>query len=358
MDLGVLKTELQSWGVRISFEENARKGGAGPAQGVTLLLNQGQAMVPTQGSFVARSPYEVAGNNGAFYLEKNGEKIFSVDFSPTPRFYALKTEAGIPYKKIALLHGRDCLASTIYQDCIYWRSKLRCKFCGIKVSLENGQTVKDKSAAELAEVAAKAYELDHISHVTLTTGTTNRVDKGIKQLAHAAGAIKGKTALPIHVQCEPPSDLKYLDSLYESGVDTVGIHIESFDSDVLSHIAPAKASIGIESFKEAWKRAVEIFGRNQVSSFIIVGLGEELASILEGSELLARSGVYPFIVPLRPIPHTYLENACPPPPEQLLYIYKSVSAITKKYNLSAQNCKAGCVRCGACSALPDFEGST
>jgi len=358
MDLGVLKTELQSWGVKISSEENVRKGGAGPAQGVTLLFNQRQAMVPTHGSFVARSSYEVAGNNGAFYLRKNGEKILRVYFPPTPRFYALKTEAGIPYKKIALLHGKDCLASTIHQDCIYWDSTLRCRFCGIKVSLENGHTVQDKSAVELAEVAAQAYELDHVSHVTLTTGTTNSVDKGLKQLAQAAGAIKGKTALPVHVQCEPPADLKYLDSLYESGVDTVGIHIESFDSAVLSSIAPAKARLGMESFQEAWKRAVELFGRNQVSSFIIVGLGEDPTSIVEGSELLAKDGVYPFIVPLRPIPHTYMENSCPPPPERLIPIYKEVSSIIRRHNLSAQNCKAGCVRCGACSALPDFEGST
>ena len=355
MDLGVIKTELQSWGVRIPFEENARKGGAGPAQGVTLLLKQSQAMVPTQGSYVKRSPYAVERNNGAFHLEKNGEKILNVAFPPTPRFYQLKTKDGIPYKKIALLHGRNCLASTVYQDCIYWDSKLRCKFCGIKVSLENGQTVKNKSGAQLAEVVAKAHELDHVRHITLTTGTTNGGDKGIKQLAHTAAAIKETTALPIHVQFEPPSDLKYLDSLYETGVDTVGIHVESFDSDVLSYIAPAKANIGMESFKETWKRAVEIFGRNQVSSFIIVGLGEKPTCILEGSEFLAKNGVYPFIVPLRPIPYTYLENSCPPPPERLLYIYKKVSDILKRYNLSAQNCKAGCVRCGACSALPDFE---
>lgn len=355
MKVGVLKTELQSWGVRVPFEENARRGGAGPAQGVTLLFEQSQATVPTQGDYVKSTPYTVASNNGALYLEKDGARILKVAFPPAPRFYALKTEDGIPYKKIALLHGKNCLASTVHQDCIYWNSPLRCKFCGIRVSLENGQTVRNKSGGQLAEVAAKASELDHVSHVTLTTGTSDAADKGIQQLAHVAAAIKKKTVLPIHVQCEPPSDLRYLDRLYENGVDTVGIHVESFDPQVLSRIAPAKARIGMDSFKRTWKRAVELFGRNQVSSFIIVGLGENPVTVLEGSEFLAKIGVYPFIVPLRPIPHTHLENVSPPPPEYLLDIYRKVSVITKKFNLSAQKSKAGCVKCGACSALSDFE---
>jgi len=357
MHLGVIKTELQSWGVRIPFKEKGRKGGAGPAEGRTLLLGKSTAMVPIQSEYVKKSPYTVEERNGEFILLRNEAQILSVDFPNSPKFYELRTEDGIPYQKIALLHGKDCLASTVYQDCIYWDSPLRCKFCGIKLSLENGQTIQTKSSEQLAEVVTTAYELDHIRHVTLTTGTTNSTDKGIRQLAEATTAIKKKSALPIHVQCEPPSEPHYLDMLYESGVDTVGIHIESFDFDILSSIAPAKAKIGVESFKRTWERAVELFGRNQVSSFIIVGLGESLTSVLEGSELLAKQGVYPFVVPLRPIPGTHLEHFVPPPPEQLTHIYKHVANTIKHYNLSARNCKAGCVRCSACSALPDFEQS-
>ena len=69
-----------------------------------------------------------------------------------------------------------------------------------------------------------------------------------------------------------------MDGLYElkeAGVDTVGIHIESFDFKILSQVAPAKAAMGLERYEKAWKMAVEIFGPNQVSSFLIVGLGEK-----------------------------------------------------------------------------------
>jgi len=337
------------------FHKNSRKGGAGPAEGITIFWDKVQATVPTQSGYVRRSPFALHKDNGKFILIKNGKQLLNVDLPTSPQFYNLKTKDDVPYKKIALLHGKDCLASTIYQDCIYWNSDLRCKFCGIRLSLEAGKTIKEKTESQLAEVAMKAEELDKINHVTLTTGTMNLRDKGTKKLAQCVAAIKKKSSLPIHVQFEPPSEMKFLEELAESGVDTVGIHIESFDSKVLSYMAPAKAKIGMERFRKTWQRAVEIFGKNQVSSFVIVGLGEKPAKIIEGSELLARMGVYPFVVPLRPIPHTFLEEFPPPSAEVLIYIYKKVAEILKKHNLSYRNSKAGCVRCGACSALPEFE---
>jgi hypothetical protein len=67
-------------------------------------------------------------------------------------------------------------------------------------------------------------------------------------------------------------------------------------------------SIGIQHYERAWKKAVALFGPNQVSSFLIAGLGESPASIVWGSEVLADMGVYPFVVPFRPIPGSGMEN--------------------------------------------------
>jgi biotin synthase-related radical SAM superfamily protein len=71
--------------------------------------------------------------------------------------------------------------------------------------------------------------------------------------------------------------------------------------------------------------------------------------------LLCELGVYPFIVPLRPIPGTPLAHTTPPSPAKMISIYQQVSSLLKKHELSWEKSKAGCVRCGACSALPDFE---
>jgi biotin synthase-related radical SAM superfamily protein len=100
---------------------------------------------------------------------------------------------------------------------------------------------------------------------------------------------------------------------------------------------------------------VEIFGDSQVSSYVIAGLGERDESIVEGSKLLAELGVYPFIVPLRPIPGSMLENKKPLGPDRMFPLYEQVAEIVRDNGVSWRKNKAGCVRCRACSALPEFE---
>ena len=43
----------------------------------------------------------------------------------------------------------------------------------------------------------------------------------------------------------PPSNMEGLDESKDVGVDTVGIHIESFDLESLVQVAPPKADIGL-----------------------------------------------------------------------------------------------------------------
>ena len=123
----------------------------------------------------------------------------------------------------------------------------------------------------------------------------------------------------------------------------------------MERTAPGKAVIDKSRFIGSWKEAVAIFGRNQVSSFIIAGLGETTDSIIEGAALLCDLGVYPFIVPLRPIPGTTLEAQTPPEPIAMIDIYEQASTLLQRSGLSWKKSRAGCVRCGACSGLPDFE---
>ncbi len=350
-----IKAEIQSLGIRMDRLAE-RKGGAGPAEGNTVVLNSTVATVPTTSAFVAASPYHVSTGSNGMVLSKNLHDIMEISFVPRPEFYECATAEGVPYWKIALLHGKNCLATTVVQRCIYWGNhQKRCRFCGIELSLGGKDTVAIKRPGVLAEVARTARHSDNVEHVTLTTGTWPASDKGIRHLAECALSIKEATGLPVHVQFEPPDEVGRIRELKESLVDTVGIHIETFDMNTLQEIAPAKYELGLEKYIEAWQESVRLFGANQVSSFLIVGLGERESSIYEGSEILADMGVYPFIVPLRPIPGSLMADAKPPSPEKMIRIYERVNGILDRNRLSSRENKAGCVRCGACSALPDFE---
>lgn len=353
--------ELQSYGARLDVpvDEPGRRGGAGPSDDKAFVMAGVAAMVPTLGDFAQQSPYaiEPERKGEGYCITRNGERVTSVDFAPTPQFYELETEDGIPYRQIAVLHGQDVLATTVSQRCIRWRRDgERCQFCAIENSMEANRTVALKTPEQLAEVAEAAVRLDGVRHMVMTTGTMNYVDMGVRYLTRCARAVKAAVPdLGIQAQFEPPQDLDEMEDLREAGVDAVGLHLESFNQETRERIAPGKAEISIARYFEAFERAVEIFGRNQVSTYIIVGLGDSEETIVEGCRQVAEMGVYPFVVPLRPIMGTPMSDVTPPDPNLMERIYRKVAANNRVYGLSYRNSKAGCTRCGACSGIMAFE---
>jgi len=145
--------------------------------------------------------------------------------------------------------------------------------------------------------------------------------------------------------------LKYIELLHKAEADTIGIHVESFDPEVRSRVCPTKPTM--DSFVSAWEMAVDLFGAGQVSSMIIAGLGESDESIIQGAEILANMGVVPLLVPLRPIIGTPLGKARPPSPERMIELYTTLGEMLRTSKGNVLENKAGCVRCGGCSALTD-----
>ena len=351
-----LKTEIQSLGVRLDeAEPTGRLGGAGPAEGRVILLSGRPASVPVASPFVADSPYRLSRHGEAWFLMTGDDRWIEVDLPPEPAFHGKTTRTGLPFGKVALLHGADCLATTVIQACGFRRGGGGCRFCGIDLSLDAGRTTAKKDPADLAEVAAEAARAGLVSHVVLTSGSTPGGEGETALLAACTRAVKAASSLPVHVQLLPPDDPRALGRLEAAGADTVGIHMESFDEEVLRRTAPHKAALGPDRFDRAWLEAVERFGPNQVSSFLIAGLGESDASVLEGGERLARIGVYPYLVPLRPIPGTPMGDGRPPAPERMERLYRGLASAVLAAGLEARRSMAGCVRCGACSALPEYE---
>ena len=46
---------------------------------------------------------------------------------------------------------------------------------------------------------------------------------------------------------------------------------------------------------------MRLFGRNRVSTYLLVGLGEDPDELVAGAGRLIERGVYPFVVPYRPL---------------------------------------------------------
>jgi biotin synthase-related radical SAM superfamily protein len=120
-------------------------------------------------------------------------------------------------------------------------------------------------------------------------------------------------------------------------------------------VAPGKAATGIDGYYRAWERAVEVFGRGRVSTYVILGMGEDRALTEEGCRRAIEMGVYPFVVPLRPVPGTLMADARPPAPDYVASIYRAVSAMLADAGFDHADAGAGCARCQACSGLSAWE---
>jgi radical SAM protein (TIGR04043 family) len=357
LDERQLLVELQSLGVRVDDEREdalpGRRGGAGPSDALFLWVRGLPLTVPKHAAFVSSSPYTLRLDNGSATLFRDDELVGPVKLPRRPRIYDMETADGIPYWKIALLH-LDSIASTVVQKCIYWGTHEQCAFCGIELT-RGEQTIPVKTPAQLAEVCTAARDLDGAFDVTLTTGSINRRDRGALYISRCASAIKEASGLPIQVQFEPPDDLAVLEQVRDAGVDAVGIHIETFDPEVLARVAAGKALCGIDGYFRCWERAVEVFGHGRVSTYVILGMGERPDLIEEGCARAIELGVYPFVVPLRPVPGTLLEDAPPPDPNYVASIYRSVASMLADAGLDHVDAQAGCARCQACSGLSAWE---
>lgn len=316
-------------------------------------------MVPIFNHPSARSLYSAhARASGGALLYRGDELIGEVTFPRQPRFYALSTADGIPYWKIATLHSSDVLATTVLQTCTrYGHRETACQFCAIGQSLAAKSTIAEKTPEQLAEVAAAAVRLDGVKHVVLTTGTPRTPDRGAEVLCNVTRAIKSATDLPVQAQCEPPADFGWFERLRAAGVDSLGLHLEAVTERVRRRIMPGKAEVPVSVYLEAFASAVGVFGRGQVSTYILAGLGDSRQEILEMSERLVRLGVYPFVVPFVPIAGTALEDEPPPEPAFLRDVLDGVDAILADHQLKSSDIKAGCGRCGACSTLKAREAS-
>jgi radical SAM protein (TIGR04043 family) len=359
-ELTGLLADLQSRGLRVEDTMESRQGGAGPSDAGMLWVEGIPVTVPVAAAFAADSPYVLRAEDDGYGIYRDGAghsvRLASARTTRRPRYYDLTTEDGIPYWKIALLH-LDSVASTVIQTCMYWGTDDVCRFCGIELSLEAGRTIPVKRPEHLGEVALAARDLDGAVDATLTTGTTHGHDKGALYLGRCAQAIKAASGLPVEGQFEPPDDLDVLDQVYELGVDSVGIHVESFDQGVLARVAPAKARTGVEGYFRAWERAVDVFGPGQVSTYVILGMGEDVDATVAGCQRAIDLGVYPFVVPLRPVAGTPMGDLLPPTTEYAETVYRRVVPYLVERGLGSWNVPAGCARCQACSAMTAVERS-
>ncbi len=356
----VLRAELAVHGLRAT-PGLSRRGGAGPSNdGHWTLRGTGPGASGAgcgSQTTLPMSPDSPFSLDDLGRLTKDGVVVEDVAVEPIerPAFYDLVTADGTRYEDLARLHGTNVLATTVVQTCIRYRDEAtRCRFCTIEESLRAGTTAQVKRPEDLAEVARAAVVLDGVTQMVMTTGTSNGRDRGAKHLVKCVEAVLAAVpGLAIQVQIEPPLDLGWIDRLHEAGAAAVGIHVESMDEDVRARWTPGKAEVPIARYEEAWRRAVAVFGPNRVSTYLLVGLGEDPDGLVAAAERLIAMGVYPFVVPYRPMDGSlaFADGVPAPTPAELHGVTGRVARALRHAGMRGIDQVAGCAACGACSTL-------
>ena len=335
-----------------------RKGGAGPTGARYFILPNGRSCgIPIRKGKMAKrfnsAILEPTDSEGVWIYDSK----YTITEVPTPEFYGRISEDGVEYKKLALLHGSECMATTVLQSCRYWDTNEQCKFCTIPNSQLSGNTTLEKTPSQIAEIVKETVDAGTIKNVLLTTGTPDNPDAGIGRLAKIARGIREVSKIPIAVQFEPPEDLNLIKEIADAGVNAVGIHIESFDDAIREEFCPGKFRYAsLEKYDAAWKKALQFFDRGDVSTFILYGLGEDEEVTLQHCQRIASIGVLPNVTPVRPAPGSQLANFIPSYVNRLddaVEFFKHIGTILYSNLLNPRLTVGGCSRCGSCTPLQE-----
>ena len=134
-------------------------------------------------------------------------------------------------------------------------------------------------------------------------------------------AIHLTSNVPISVSCQPLNKSQ-MKELTEAGVSRVSIALDAATEELFDKVKGAltQSPYTWHQHRKALLEAVDVFGKNQVSTHLIVGLGETEKEIIEVIQWCTDYGVYPSLFAFTPIPGTMLESIPQPP----IQVYRRV----------------------------------
>ncbi len=134
-----------------------------------------------------------------------------------------------------------------------------------------------------------------------------------EDIIYLAREVCSFSEVPISVSCQP-LNREDMGRLNEAGVDRVSIALDAVTKELFDKVKGT--SIGgpytWEGHFEALKNAIEIFGRDHVTTHLIAGLGEKEEDFAMMIQRCVDSGVYPAVFAFTPIPGTVMADRPPP----------------------------------------------
>jgi biotin synthase-related radical SAM superfamily protein len=229
-------------------------------------------------------------------------------------------------------HCPDQAFITVTGSCIF-----KCRYC--PVPRIGGRR---KSIQEIMDMVESVRHRIHA--ISLTSGVLVSIEE---EEAYVLEVIRHLTffGLPIGVSIYP-SD-KTPERLKELGVTEVKFNIEAATPALFAKMCPG---LNYEQIWTALDRSVELFGKNQVFSNVIIGLGETDEELEACIRKLAAHGVIPVLRPLNPVAE--LTGTPRPSAERLKKFFSLHENALTDTGLDARAALTMCTNCAGCDLVP------
>lgn len=229
---------------------------------------------------------------------------------------------------------------TISERCSY-----DCKFCSVPKFQG-----KIKTLDEVLEIVERAHQSGTLKVIAFTSGVATTPEDEIDRVVAYVQAVK-KYHVPIGVAVSPTIDSSQ--RLKEAGVTEVKYNVETMDRDIFERVCTGRKGHSLDFILTSLRDAVKVFGRNRVSSNIILGLGETDECIRKGVEYLASMGVITVLRPITISPYRRGEiSATRPDATRLLKLTKMTRDILKHHDLDVNVSQTMCLPCTGCDLTP------
>ena len=290
--------------------------------------------------FSAGSPYEIVKIGKDYRLVGNG-------WDEAISFYPNLPQTGTVVDELARLHSPTCINIWPSTTCCYDTPEQKCRFCSLKADAD-----KPIDTAELAEgLKLLLAQVPKEYILNFSGGTYHDPDWMVRYWIDLARKIREFSQVSITVEFAPPSDLGLLREMKDAGIGVAIMNLEVADEARRREICPGKSHISYAHYHEAFREAVKIFGWGMVSSVLIGGI-QPKEEILKECAIMASEGVFPTVMPFRPMDDCVYYGLDRCKPEELAEMAEYLGGLLHKYALDFRK-QPGCTECGGCSLEND-----
>jgi biotin synthase-related radical SAM superfamily protein len=332
------------------------------------LITQGKIYIPDQIKLPIPYDRSTAGPNAgsktiAFSFDNKNIKL---EVSKNQdEIFKLQEHNGImnikKYKDIFLenVHLLPTILHAPYQAFINLKNRCiyNCAFCSL--SHEKQDFLQKYNREKYVKLLLKTSDRNNLQAIALTSGIYPDNKTIIKIMCDIIQEVTEKIpSIPIGVEpCIFEKNEIIL--LKKAGADEIKINLQITDEKLFKKICP---SFEYHTTLSMLKEAVSIFGKGNVTSNLIFGLGESDESVIKIIDLLASMGVVSNLRKLRvnDVNIDKLNKSLPgkipsTSTDRILHLAMEQKKILQKYNLTTKSCTTMCHPCGCCDLVPFWD---